>query len=104
MSAQIVVVSDTAEKDIEDIACYIAADSVQSALKFETEVNQALGRISAFPHLGRQIAGRPALRMVRVSGRFWRYMIVYRVDDAVIEIRRVLNGMMDIQAELNRSS
>ncbi len=102
MSAQIVVVSDAAEQDIEDIARYIAADSIQSALKFEIELNDALGRVRAFPSLGRRIEGRPALRTVRVSGRFWRYMIVYCFDDVAIEVRRVLHGAMDLEAELSK--
>ncbi len=102
MSARAVVVSDAAEKDIEDIAFYIAADSVPSALKFETEVNNALDRIRAYPQMGHRIEGRSGLRMARVSGRFWRYLIIYCFEDSIVEVRRVLHGAMDLEAELSK--
>ncbi|HEX4303330.1 MAG TPA: type II toxin-antitoxin system RelE/ParE family toxin [Rhizomicrobium sp.] len=101
MSATYLVVSETAERDIDDIAMYIAADNVQSALRFEAELNTALARLQAFPAMGRVIVGSPALRVMRVSSRFRHYLIVYRWDDPTVEILRLLHDAMDIRARLD---
>jgi plasmid stabilization system protein ParE len=100
MSAAYVVVSEAAEKDIDNIAMYIAADSVPSALQFEIEFNAALDRLRAFPGIGHAIARRPGLRTMRVSARFHHHLIVYRWDGLTIEVLRLLHDAMDIAARL----
>lgn len=104
MTAAFVVTSAAAEGDIQNIAQLIAADSVMSAERFGHEFGAALERIAAFPEHGREITGRPGLRIVRVSARFWRYLIVYRLYNSGVEILRVLHGAMDIEARLEKRS
>jgi plasmid stabilization system protein ParE len=83
---------------------YIAVDSVPSAIRFEAELNTALARILAFPALGRVIEGSPALRVMRVSGRFRHYLIVYRWSDPTVQVWRLLHDAMDIRARLSLPS
>ncbi len=76
MNAAFVVTSALAEADLENIAAFIAIDSPQSADRFGEEFNIALERIAAFPQAARKIPRTNDLRIVRVSARFWLYLIV----------------------------
>ncbi|MEJ1967714.1 MAG: type II toxin-antitoxin system RelE/ParE family toxin [Rhizomicrobium sp.] len=100
MTAGFVVTSAAAENDIEDIALYISADSTSSAERFGVEFRDALERIRAFPGLGRSIPGKPHLHSMRVSARFWRYLIIYRLENSGVVILRVLHGAMDLRASV----
>ena len=101
MTAAFVVTSAIAESDIEEIARYISADSLISAKKFGLEFSEALNRIRAFPLSGHAVAGKPKFYVMRVSARFWRYLIVYRLDNEGVEIQRILHSAMDVQAKLD---
>ncbi len=103
MNAAFVVTSALAEADLEDIAAFIAVDSPYSAERFAVEFNAALERIAAFPQAARRIPRTNNLRIVRVSARFWRYLIVYGVENSGVEIKRILHGAMDITAQLAKA-
>lgn len=102
MKAAFVVTSVAAEDDIEGIVRHIATDSTQSAQRFGLEFKEALLRIRDFPQMGRAIAGKRGFRMTRVSARFHRYLIIYKLDNGGVEIQRVLHGAMDIPAQLSK--
>lgn len=93
-----VTTTRVADKDIRDIATYIAADNRRAAETFGRELWLTFKRIGSAPHSGRAVRGfGVTLRVVRVSSRFRRYLIFYRViDDASVEVVRVLHGARDI--------
>ena len=104
MTARSVIIKTAAEDDVRDIARYIARDSPRSAERFGQEFGLAIDRISAFPEMGRKYNVPPfELRLARVSARFRRYLIVYRIDGEDIRVVRVLHGAMDIGRHLSKS-
>ena len=102
MTARVTTTS-AADGDIRDIATYIAADNRKAAERFGEELWFAFERIGDAPHSGRAVrTSGVELRVVRVSSRFRRYLIFYRVlGNASVEIVRVLHGARDISALLN---
>ena len=98
MPGRHVTTTAAAEKDIQDIARYIASDNPPAARRFSEEIWTALAHLSDMPDAGFPVTNLSApLRVVRVSARFRRYLIFYRlVDEANVEIVRVLHGARDI--------
>jgi toxin ParE1/3/4 len=91
----IVVVTAEAESDLEQIATYIARDSVETALKFVQELREKCESLADAPrgyplvprheHLG--IRRRP----------FGNYLIFYRVGSDAIEVIHILHGARDYE-------
>ena len=105
MSLRSVSLTAAAEQDIGEIAEHIALDSPRSAERFEVEFAAATNRIREFPGMGHRRPELPSsLLLMRVSSRFRRYLIVYRLLDngTRAQILRVLHGARDISAELAR--
>jgi len=103
MTARSVIVKVAAKADIREIVRYIAEDSPGSAERFGFAFGEAIDRIQSFPESGPRIDGFHDLRFVRVSARFWRYLIVYRIDGPEIRVIRVLQGARDIRGSLSKS-
>jgi plasmid stabilization system protein ParE len=103
MSLRIVSITTIAQQDIRDIAAYIAGDSPKSAKRFEEEFAGAIDRIREFPEIGHRRQELPAnLYAARVSPRFRRYLILYRLLDhgARVQVVRVLHGSREISKAL----
>lgn len=91
----IVNVTAEAESDLEQIASYIAEQSVEAALKFVQELREKCELLADAPrgyplvpryeHLG--IRRRP----------FGNYLIFYRVGCDVIEVVHILHGARDYE-------
>ena len=98
----VVTTTRAADEDIRNVVTYIAADNPVAAQRFATELWETLHRIADTPRLGRVVRGfGTALRVARVSSRFRRYLIFYRLpDERTLEIVRVLHGSRDITATL----
>jgi plasmid stabilization system protein ParE len=79
--SRVVTTTVAADTDIRAIATYIAGDKPQSARDFGVELAQAFIQISEHADIGRFIdIGLPiTLQVVRVSRRFRRYLVFYRV-------------------------
>lgn len=90
--------TEAADADILDIASYLEVESPQAATRFETEIWDAFRLIAEQPAIGRGHDGLASpLRSIRVSPRFWRYLVFYRqLDDRSVEVVRVLHGARDI--------
>lgn len=90
--------SNSANRDIEEIWEYIAADNPEAADQWLARFHETFRWLSRYPRAGhkRGDAGRrPVL--------FWvegRYEIVYRVMSGFIEVDAVLHGSRDIPAVL----
>lgn len=85
--------SPAAERDLEEIADYIAQDNPQRALSFVVELRQTAAELEAnplaWPARDDLIAG---LRMRPVG----RYMIFYRPIPDGLRIERILHASRDI--------
>jgi toxin ParE1/3/4 len=91
----IVVVTAEAESDLEQIASYIAEQSVEIALKFVQGLRDKCDSLADAPrgyplvpryeHLG--IRRRP----------FGNYLIFYRVGPDAIEVMHILHGARDYE-------
>ncbi len=105
MIASSLIVKTSAVDDIRNIADYIAFDSPTSADRFRVELKAAVERIRSFPETGHKARSpHEKYRATRVSSRFRRYLIFYRVaEDMSVAVVRVLHSAMDIQAELAKS-
>jgi toxin ParE1/3/4 len=92
-----------ADAEIDELADYIAIDSLDAAIRFLDAVQQAFGRISEQPGIGSkgyshlpQLGG---LRVWPISG-FDRHLIFYVERAEYIDVLRVLHGARDIPAAL----
>lgn len=97
MSALPVVASPRTVDDLAEIWDWVAVDDLQAADRVLAEIQRALQRISEQPELGRT---RPELTQGLRSLPCGRYLIFYRVHDALVEFVRILHGNRDIGALL----
>ncbi|MGZ5871835.1 MAG: type II toxin-antitoxin system RelE/ParE family toxin [Bradyrhizobium sp.] len=91
----IIVVTAQAESDLEQIANYIAEQSVEIALNFVRELREECESLADAPrgyplvprheHLG--IRRRP----------FGNYLIFYRVSPGAVEVVHILHGARDYE-------
>jgi plasmid stabilization system protein ParE len=90
--------SPEARQDLLHIWEYIAQDDLDSADRVEREVEEAIKRLAANPHLGhlrRDLTSKPV--------RFWpiySYLIVYNPEARPLEVVRILSGYRDVAALL----
>ena len=92
-----VIFSPVAERDLELIGDYIAADNPRRALSFIAEIRDRCREIALAPEaapLRDDIL--PGIRMT-VHGN---YLIFYRSGNADVRIERILHGARDIEALL----
>lgn len=82
-----------AARDITEIWEYIAADNPQAARRVREQIQQTIGRLVRFPHIGHlrtDFTSRP-LRFVRV----YDYLIAYAPDARPLWVIAVLHGRRD---------
>ncbi|MDB5323008.1 MAG: plasmid stabilization system protein [Phycisphaerales bacterium] len=93
------IVHDRAKADLDDIADYIARDSIDAALRFYQAAREAFERLADFPGAGgRHPTGNPAfdnLRIWPITG-FRNYLVCYFPMTDGAEILRVVHGARDI--------
>lgn len=85
-----------AQADLAAIWRYIARDSVAAADDLSSELDDALRRLAAAPHIGRP---REELAAGLRSFALRPYTLYYRVLGNGIELIRVLHGARDIQSD-----
>lgn len=87
-----VLITAQALDDLRSIACYIARDDPETAIRFgDALIDKALG-LSSFPKMGRVV---PEIGDDSIREIIWgNYRIVYRVrsDPARIEVLRFWHG------------
>jgi toxin ParE1/3/4 len=85
--------SRRAEADLKEIAAYIARDNPARAGTFVRQLREHCRRLVAFPEARRL---RPELgEGVRISV-FGNYVVLYVVQEDILEIRRVVHGARDL--------
>jgi toxin ParE1/3/4 len=91
--------SQDVEGDLDAIAEYIAADNPRRAVSFLQEIHAEIGRIGQSPLIYqlRPDIG-PDARLAVVG----RYVILFRVAEAVVYIERVVWGGRDLPPLVNQ--
>ncbi len=90
--------SPAANRDLEEIWEYIAADSVDAADRWLAKLEKATRLLAEMPTIGHtreDLTDKPVL--------FWpvgRYLIIYRADPRPIEVVRVLSAYRDVSGLL----
>jgi len=89
------VFTDQAIQDLDDIHDFVAEDDPAAAARLMDELEQKCGALAQTPAMGRardELA--PSLRSFPVG----KYVIFYRLNEAGIEIDRVLHGAWDLKS------
>jgi toxin ParE1/3/4 len=94
-------ITEAAERDLEDIARYIAQDSLKAAAQFFDRAEEAFNTLAAMPSIGTTYPlRRSSFKGVRrwPVKQFENYLIFYRpiAGEAPIEIIRVVHGARDL--------
>ena len=86
-----------ADRDVKNIARYIARDSIRSARRVREQIEKTCERIAAMPNSGSRpmFVIDPTVRVMPVS-RYKSYLIFYRQLSNHIEIVRILHGARDL--------
>lgn len=95
----IVVFTDEALRDLEDIGDFIARDNRERAASFVTELRAKCLDLAQFPEAFPVIE-----RLARVSTRrrrYGSYLIFYRVSGKSVVIQHILHGARDYLALLD---
>jgi toxin ParE1/3/4 len=94
----IVVVTDEAESDLEQIATYIAQQSVEIALNFVKELREQCESLADAP---RRYPLVPRHKHLGIRRRpFGNYLIFYRIGADAVEVVHILHGARDYESLL----
>jgi toxin ParE1/3/4 len=95
-----------ADRDVDEIAETIAADSVDAAIRFIHSVRDAYELLASFPRAGAIREAKSGdlhgLRSWPLGGHFANYLILYLERDFGAEILRVIHGARDVQVIIDR--
>lgn len=90
MADQVVAWSPEALEDVDDIAGYIARDSVFYAAAVVEKPLAVASGLSLFPHSGRIV---PELNQPDIRERFvYSYRLIYRIEPERILVAAVIHG------------
>lgn len=95
MASKPVRFSSRAERDLEDIADYIARDNPPRALSFVRELRELCDKLGISPHAPRRFPQLGADAHILPHGN---YVILYRDLPREVSITRILHGARDIMA------
>lgn len=92
-----VIWSPSALDDVDDIATFIARDSVDRAALFATRIIEITDRLQTFPQSGRIIPeiNHPECREIIYGA----YRIMYRIQDDEVWITAIVHGARDWSPE-----
>ena len=92
---------DEVLRDLLDLSCYIAQDSLEVAYRFLDAVEETFQDLERMPRMGTkrefQDARLSGVRMWRVKA-FPKHLIFYRSIEDGVEIIRVLHSARDIES------
>ncbi|MET3928036.1 type II toxin-antitoxin system RelE/ParE family toxin [Devosia sp. 2618] len=94
-----VQISGVAERDLLNIALYIAADNPERAFSFVDELQASCRGLGDGPLRFALIPGFEKREFRRRT--HGRYAIIYRVEDDVIRVVRILSSSMDLKSVLD---
>ena len=83
-----------AQKDLEHIYYYIAADSIKNATNFLLELEKKIYSLDTFPERHPLIAENEFFATSYRHLICKKYRVIYRVSEKVVFILRVIHGAM----------
>lgn len=86
------VFAPSAERDLNEILVYIAADKPGAASKFVRRLRDSCSLLAKQPMLGQEC---PELRLGVRRFSVQDYIIFYRITESTVEITRVIHGARD---------
>ncbi|MBX3295907.1 MAG: type II toxin-antitoxin system RelE/ParE family toxin [Acidobacteria bacterium] len=97
--ARLIIWSERATEDLEDIATYIARDSERYAKSVVRTILKKVHILSDHPHLGRVV---PEFDNDSIRELFaYSYRIIYEVKDDEINIAAIVHGRRLLELALN---
>ena len=95
-----------ADREVDELADYIAQDNLDAALRFLDAVQKTFDLISEHPGIGSpRFAHLPMLEGMRVCAvtDFESYLVFYLERETYVDVLRVLYGARDIPAILSET-
>ena len=83
-----------AQKDLEQIYYYIAADSMNNATNFVLELEKKIYSLDAFPERHPLIAENELFGTDYRHLIYKKYRVIYRISEKAVFILRVIQGAM----------
>jgi plasmid stabilization system protein ParE len=83
-----------AQKDLEQIYYYIAADSISNATKFIRDLEKKIYLLDTFPKRHPLIAENEFFATDYRHLIYRKYRIIYRISEKTVFILRVIHGAM----------
>lgn len=90
-----IIVTPSAEKDMQDIFDFIAKDNMSKAIEMIGIFEKKFDTLAMFPKSG-VIKSKLVIRDVRCAIVAEHYQIIYYIKNNVLYIQRVLTGYQDI--------
>jgi len=92
---------ETVRSDRADIKTYLDQYSSVAARKLFAKIKQKMLLVKGNPYMYRTYERRPQFRVMVVDD----YLVFYKVNEEhnIIEVHRVLHGMLDIEQQLPTS-
>mgnify|MGYP006381680409 CR=1 FL=1 len=88
-----VILSIEAEVDLLEITSFISSGDEAIARRFVYGLMESLDLLSEYPEMGRK---RDDLKRGLRSINFNRYLVLYRIEDDVVKVVRIVHGARDI--------
>lgn len=90
-----IIVTPSAEDDMQKIFDFIAQDNISKAIEMIDIFEKKIDTLAMFPRSG-FIKSKLILRDVRCAVVAEHYQIIYFIKDNILYIQRVLTGYQDI--------
>jgi addiction module RelE/StbE family toxin len=93
-----VMVSQTAEKDLDDIISYIAGDNTQIALKILDRLQNRINTLKQFPERGRRVPellDKNIKEYRELIEAPWR--VIYKIENNDVNVITVIDGRRNVQ-------
>jgi len=99
-----VVLSEEAEKDLKDIATYVAKyDSPEKALKLLDNLEETCARLEKYPERGHVPKELERLSVIQYLEIFFKpYRIIYEIDQRDVYVHCIIDGRRDIESVLRQ--
>ena len=83
-----------AQRDLEQIYSYIAADSIENAMSFVLELEKKIYSLDTFPERHPLIAENEFFATDYRHLIYKKYRVIYRISEKAVFILRVIHGAM----------
>jgi toxin ParE1/3/4 len=83
-----------AERDLEQIQDILADQYPERDIKFMAKLDKLIEQLRMFPKMGRTSTRFDQCRSIVI----WDFVMLYRVDEAMVTIERVIHGARDLKS------